>query len=275
MHLNLVRFGVVPQSFDDPITAFDEIPGTLNNDTWNWWLRFNIGIHYASVFNVVIRNYLLTYAYILQHTEAMTSQSDSTHEQAVLALAKQRPLLRARDLAENQLPTVVLSRLVTAGKLDRVTRGIYSLPGRALSEHRSLAEVALRVPRGVVCLLSALRVHGIGTQAPFEVWLAIPHRTPVPRIDQPAIHPVRMSGSALTEGIERILVDGVEVPVFNAAKTVADCFKYRNKIGLDVALEALRDGWTQRKLTMDALWHYATIDRVANVMRPYLESVTA
>ena len=84
-----------------------------------------------------------------------------------------------------------------------------------------------------------------------------------------------MSGPALTEGIDQILVDGVEVGVFNAAKTVADCFKYRNKIGLDVALEALRDGWIQRKLTMDGLWHYATIDRVANVMRPYLESVTA
>jgi len=205
----------------------------------------------------------------------MKSQSESTHEQAVLALAKQRQLLRARDLAEHQLPTVVLSRLVAAGKLERVTRGIYSLPDRALNEHRSLAEVALRVPRGVVCLLSALRVHGIGTQAPFEVWLAIPHGTPIPRIEKPAVHAVRMSGAALTEGIERILVDGVEVPVFNAAKTVADCFKYRNKIGLDVALEALRDGWTQRKLTMDRLWHYATIDRVANVMRPYLESVAA
>ena len=204
----------------------------------------------------------------------MKSHSDSTHEQAVLALARQRSLLRARDLAEHQLPTIVLSRLVTAGKLERVARGVYSLPGRRLSEHRSLAEVALRVPRGVVCLLSALRVHEIGTQAPFEVWLAIPHRAPVPRLDRPAVRAVRMSGSALSEGVERILVEGVEVPVFNAAKTVADCFKYRNKIGLDVALEALRDGWTQRKLTMDALWHYATIDRVANVMRPYLESVT-
>lgn len=205
----------------------------------------------------------------------MKSHPDSTHEQAVLALARKHSLLRARDLAEHQLPTVVLSRLVTAGKLERVARGLYSLPGRTLSEHRSLAEVALRVPRGVICLLSALRVHGIGTQAPFEVWLAIPHRAPVPRLDQPAVRVVRMSGSALTEGVERILVDGMEVPVFNVAKTVVDCFKYRNKIGLDVALEALRDGWTQRKLTMDALWHYATIDRVANVMRPYLESVTA
>jgi predicted transcriptional regulator of viral defense system len=204
----------------------------------------------------------------------MKSHSDSTHEQAVLALAKRHPLLRARDLAAQALPTVVLSRMVAAGKLERVARGVYSLPGRRLSEHRSLAEVALRVPRGVVCLLSALRVHGIGTQAPFEVWLAIPHRTPVPRLDQPAVHAVRMSGPALSEGIERIRVDGVDVPVFNAAKTVADCFKYRNKIGLDLALEALRDGWTQRKLTMDSLWRYATIDRVANVMRPYLESVT-
>jgi predicted transcriptional regulator of viral defense system len=205
----------------------------------------------------------------------MKSKLDSTHEQAVLVLASQHPLLRGRDLGDRQLPTVVLTRLVNAGKLERVARGVYSLPGRPLSEHRSLAEVALRVPRGVVCLLSALRVHGIGAQAPFEVWLAIPHHTPVPRLDQPAIRAVRMSGAALTEGVELVLVDGVEVPVFNAAKTVADCFKYRNKIGLDVALEALRDGWTQRKLSMDELWHYATIDRVANVMRPYLESVTA
>ena len=205
----------------------------------------------------------------------MRTHSDSTHEQAVLALAKKRPLLRARDLAQQALPTVVLSRLVSAGKLERIARGIYSLPGRTLSEHRSMAEVALRVPRGVVCLLSALRVHGIGTQAPFEVWLAIPHHTAVPRLDQPALRIIQMSGPALTEGIERMTVDGVKVPVFNAAKTVADCFKYRNKIGLDVALEALRDGWTQRKFTMDGLWHYATIDRVENVMRPYLESVTA
>lgn len=205
----------------------------------------------------------------------MTEGFNTTHEQAVLALAAHQPLLRARDLTEHALPTVTLSRLVAAGKLDRVARGVYSLPGRALSEHRSLAEVALRVPRGVVCLLSALRVHGIGAQAPFEVWLAIPPHTPTPRLDQPALRVVRMSGPALSEGVEPVEIDGVRVKVFNPAKTVADCFKFRNKIGLDVALEALRDGWAQRKLTMDALWHYAAVNRVANVMRPYLESVTA
>ena len=199
----------------------------------------------------------------------------TTLEQAVLALAKQRQLLRARDLAEHALPTVTLSRLVAAGRLERVGRGVYSLPGRTLSEHRSLAEAALRVPRGVVCLLSALRVHGIGTQAPFEVWMAIPHHSPTPRLDQPALRAIRMSGAALSEGIELVPIDGVNVPVFNPAKTVADCFKFRNKIGLDVALEALREGWSQRKLTVDSLRHFATIDRVANVVRPYLESVTA
>lgn len=203
----------------------------------------------------------------------MQEALNPSHEQAVLALAGQRVLLRARDLTEAALPTVMLTRLVASGKLKRVARGLYSLPGRALSEHRSLAEVALRVPRGVICLLSALRVHGIGTQAPFEVWLAIPHRTPTPRLEQPALRAVRMSGAAFNEGVEPIMIDGVTVSVFNAAKTVADCFKYRNKIGLDVALEALREAWSRRLVTMDDLWHYAAINRVANVMRPYLESV--
>lgn len=202
----------------------------------------------------------------------MTGQS-RTHEQAILKLARQHPLLRARDLDSQSIPTAVLSRLVSAGKLERVGRGVYSLPGRPITEFRSLAEVALRAPQGVICLLSALRVHGIGTQAPFEVWLAIPKNLPLPRFDHPALRPVRMSGPALTEGIEEHKIEGVAVRVFDPAKTVADCFKYRNKIGIDVALEALREGWSQEKFRMDDLWRYATIDRVANVMRPYLESV--
>ena len=207
--------------------------------------------------------------------KATTTQSQ---EQSVLRLARHRVLLRARDLAERSLPTVTLTRLVAAGKLDRVARGVYSLPDRTLHEHRSLAEVAIRVPRGVVCLLSALRVHDIGTQSPFEVWLAIPHRMAPPRLDHPKLRVVRMSGAALAQGIIRVSIDGVSVAVFNPAKTIADCFKYRNKIGLDVAIEALREGWRERKankVTMDRLWHYAAIDRVANVMRPYLEAIAA
>jgi predicted transcriptional regulator of viral defense system len=198
-----------------------------------------------------------------------------TAEQAALHLARDAGLLRARDLKALGLPTVVLTRLVAAGKIERIGRGLYSLANRPISANHSLAEVALRVPRGVVCLLSALRVHEIGTQAPFEVWLAIPPRMPAPRIDRPALRVIRMSGPAITEGVETIIVDAVPVPVFNAAKTIADCFKYRNKIGLDVALEALHDGWRQKRFTMDELSHYASVNRVSNVIRPYLESLVA
>lgn len=200
---------------------------------------------------------------------------DTTQAQQVLRLARRRKLLRARDVVHEGLPTIVLTRLVQAGKLVRVARGLYGPPGAETNEHRSLAEVSARVPKGVVCLLSALRVHGIGTQAPFEVWLAIPQRMVTPRLDQPSLRVVRMSDKALADGVIKITVDGVKVSVFNAAKTVADCFKFRNKIGLDVALEALRDGWAERKFTMDDLWRHATRDRVANVMRPYIEAITA
>lgn len=198
-----------------------------------------------------------------------------TNEQAVLQLAKEHPLLRARDLQKQGLPTVALTKLVSAGKLERIARGVYSLPDQFVSEHRSLAEAAIRVPRGIICLLSALRVHDIGTQAPFEVWMAIPNRMLPPRLDQPSLRIVRMSGKSLTDGIEKRTFDGVTVNVFNPAKTIADCFKFRNKIGLDVALEALREGWQSRKVTMDDVWKYATMNRVANVMRPYLEALTA
>lgn len=207
--------------------------------------------------------------------KASATATTTTYEQQVLRLARARTLLRARDVAQHGLPTIALTRLVQAGKLQRVARGLYGLPGAEISEHRSLAEVSARVPRGVVCLLSALRVHEIGTQAPHEVWIAIPPHMTSPRMDQPAIRVVRMSDAALTDGIDHLKIDGVNVPVFTAARTVVDCFRFRNKIGLDVALEALRDGWSQRKFTLDDLWRRATRGRVANVMRPYIEAITA
>jgi predicted transcriptional regulator of viral defense system len=206
---------------------------------------------------------------------ATNAASATTHEQQVLRLARTRKLLRARDVTEHGLPTIVLTRLVQAGKLERLARGLYGVPGAKTSEHRSLAEVAARVPKGVVCLLSALRLHEIGTQSPFEVWIASPQLMVTPRLDQPAIRVVRMSDVALADGVERRTIDGIKVPVFNAARTVVDCFRFRNKIGLDVALEALRDGWRQRKFTLDDLWRHAISGRVANVMRPYIEAITA
>lgn len=208
------------------------------------------------------------------NTQALR-KSHATQEQAVLQLLSQRGLLHTRDIAALGVPTVVLTRLTRAGKLERTGRGIYTLAGEQGSAQRSLAEVALRAPRAVICLLSALSVHEVGTQLPFQVWLALPSGTTPPRMDRP-LRIVRMSGDSLTEGVERILIDGVDVPVFNTAKTIADCFKFRNKVGMDVALEALREGWRARKttkVTMDALWRYATINRVAKIMQPYLEAM--
>lgn len=170
---------------------------------------------------------------------------------------------------------MLLSRLLAAGKLERVARGVYSLPGRALSEHRSLAEVALRVPRGVECLLSALRVHGIGTQAPLEVWMAIPHHSPTPRLDQPALRVVRMSGGGAGRWHRASPDRRRGCPRVQRGQDGGRLLQVPQQGRPGRCTEALHDGWSQHKLAMDALWHHARVDRVANVMRPYLESVAA
>jgi len=197
---------------------------------------------------------------------------DATTEKLV-DLARSRGLIRPRDLEPLQISRMSLTRAVRRGQLERVGRGLYGLPGRQVSAHGVLAEVARRVPKGVVCLLSALRFHGLTTQAPFEIWLAIDNKAIAPRLDYPPLRVVRYSGAALTEGGEEHVVDGVVVRVTGVAKSVADCFKYRNKIGLDVALEALREAWRKKRMTADDLWRYAKICRVANVMRPYLDGL--
>lgn len=192
----------------------------------------------------------------------------------ILTLARSKGVLRTRDVSAAGESRVTLAQLVRAGALSKLGRGLYALPDRPLSEHGALAEVAAKSGQGVVCLISALRLLELTTQQSSDIWLAIPHKAHPPKLTYPPLRVVHMSGDAMTAGIETVDVAGVSVRVFGVAKTVADCFKFRNKIGLDVALEALRDGWAQRKLSMDALWHYAEIDRVANVMRPYLESVS-
>ena len=198
---------------------------------------------------------------------------DSSHR-TILDLAAQRGLIRPRDLNERGLPTVALTRLVRQGLLQRVGRGLYAIPDRPVSEHGALAELARKHPQAIICLLSALRLHELTTQSPFEVWLAIPNKARSPKMDYPPLRIVRFSGAALAEGIEERVIDGVLVRVTNVARTVADCFKFRKKIGLDVALEALQEAWRAKRLSMDELWRYATLCRVANVMRPYMESLS-
>lgn len=196
-----------------------------------------------------------------------------TAAEKLIDLVRSQGLIRSRDLQSLGIPRISLTRAVRRGQLERLGRGLYGLPGREVSAHGSLAEVARRVPRGVVCLLSALRFHGLTTQAPFEVWLAIENKAMAPKLNYPPLRIVRFSGAALTDGIEEHVVDGVTVRITCVAKTVADCFKYRNKIGLDVALEALREAWREKRMTSDELWRYAQVCRVANVMRPYLDSL--
>jgi predicted transcriptional regulator of viral defense system len=203
----------------------------------------------------------------------MTTQTTRTDN--ILELVKKAGMLRPRDLDPYGIPRTYLSRLCTAGKLQRISRGLYVLPENIATEHHSLAEVGKRVPKGVVCLLSALRFHELTTQAPFEVWLAIGEKAWRPRMEYPPLRIVRFSSTTLRAGIEEHQIEGVTVQVYSPAKTVADCFKYRNKVGLDVAIEALRECWRSRRCTMDDLWHFAAICRVRNVMRPYLESIAA
>ena len=194
-------------------------------------------------------------------------------EKKVLDLASKRGILRPRDLQSKGLPTDYLWRLHQKEKLEKVGRGMYAIPGAGLGEHQTIVQAALRVPHGVVCLLSALRFHDLTTQSPFEIWMAIDGKARSPKEDIIPLRIVRFSGKALTAGVETHPIEGVKVKVYNPAKTVADCFKYRNKIGLDVAIEALRDCWRKKRATTDQLWYYAKVCRVGRVMRPYLESL--
>ncbi len=205
----------------------------------------------------------------MQHHSDMENST-----QAILKLASERGLIRTRDLMEYGLPRIGLTRLVRQGLLVRVARGLYAHTDRRVSEHSTLVEAIRKYPQGLVCLLSALRVHHLTTQSPFEIWLAIPNKARAPKLEYPPLRIVRFSALALKEGIEEHQIDGVTVRVTNIARTVIDCFKFRNKIGLDVAIEALHEAWQSKRVKMDDLWYFATICRVANVMRPYLESLS-
>nr|MBN2277234.1 transcriptional regulator [candidate division Zixibacteria bacterium] len=191
----------------------------------------------------------------------------------IIKIVKRLGIVRPRDMDEYDIHRKYIHMLYNQGVLNRIGRGLYTLPETEPSENRSIAEACKRVPSGIVCLLSALRFHDLTTQSPYEIWMAIDNKARSPKELGIPIRIARFSGKVLTSGIERHNIEGVTIRVYNPAKTVADCFKFRNKIGLDVALEALRDCHRARKCTMDDLWKYAKICRVANIMKPYLESL--
>jgi len=206
---------------------------------------------------------------MIRHMPAASTQ------QKALNLAARTQGVTTREIAAAGIHRQALTRLVEAGKLERVARGLYRLPEQAATEHHGLVLASIAMPQAMVCLLSALQFHQIDTQLPSQVWIAIDRRARQPSLTYPPLRVMRYSGESLTAGLETHRLEGRTVRVYSVAKTLADCFKYRNKIGLDVALEALRDAWRARRFSMDDLHRQAGICRVQRVMQPYLEALTA
>lgn len=198
-----------------------------------------------------------------------------TQTARILDLAREQQLLSAADVRARGWSPQLLLKLHQAGRLHRVGRGLYRLPDSEITAHHALAEVCRRVPKAVICLLSALQLHDVGTQLPREIWIALPEATHAPAFDYPPLRIVRLRGPAHSAGIDTVAEHGSKMRVYSVAKTVTDCFKFRHKIGLDVALEALKDGWRQRKFSIDDLTRFARINRVERVMQPYLETLVA
>ena len=197
----------------------------------------------------------------------------TTPKDRALRIIEKMGLVRPVDLEPHGVSRAQLHRLVERGLVERQARGVYTATRHAPTAQHTLAQVGKRVPAGVFCLLTALRFHGLTTQSPAEVWIALPEKARKPRLDYPRLRVARFSGSALTEGIERHRVEGVAIQVYSAAKTVADCFKYRNKVGIDVAVEALRDFTGRHRGGATELARFARICRVTRVMQPYLDAI--
>ncbi len=190
----------------------------------------------------------------------------------IIELAEKNTVLRPKDVEKYNIPRQYIYRLYKKGKLEKIGRGLYKIPDKELSEDIMLIETAKKVPNAVICLLSALRFHEMTSQNPFQIWIAIHHKDWTPAINIP-LKIIRMTGDSLKEGCEEHLIDNIKINIYSPAKTVADCFKFRNKIGLDVAIEALKEYKKQNKGTVDKLWEYSKINKVQNVIRPYIEAV--
>ena len=203
----------------------------------------------------------------------MVEPHKKLREQA-LDLVRARGIARARDFTEAGIPLVYLKRMISSGELVRLARGLYQEPGR-VGEHieHNLAEAARLVPNGTISLISALRHHGLTTQLPHAVWITIPHKARTPSANRLKLEVVRATGQSLTEGVELVSIEGVQVPVYNVAKTVADCFKYRRHVGEDVAVEALRDALRQKKVTISELIKFAAINRVTRLIGQYIKAM--
>ena len=182
---------------------------------------------------------------------------------------------RPRDLEQFGISFKRLQRLVSQGTVEKLGDGLYRLTEVEATELETIAMVASAVPSAIVCLLTALRVHEIGTQSPHEVWIALDRKSRKPRRVPTMLRIVRFSGAMLTYGVIKRPILGVPVSITSPARTVVDCFRYRNKVGIDVAMEALRDTVRARKATVDEIWRAAEVCRIGSIMKPYMEALSA
>ena len=208
---------------------------------------------------------------IMYHNISM--KTEINYKQKVLQMAREQGVVKISNLTREGITRATVSRLVSENKLEKLAPGLYCLPEAELSEKESLIIIASRVPQAVFCLLTALQIHELTTQLPRKIWIAMPRGSHTPKIEYPPVKMVQYSEDVYVEGVEIIESDNIKMKVYNPAKTIADCFKHRTKIGIDVAIEALKEAYSKNKVSMDELWHYAKVCRVANIMRPYLETI--
>lgn len=203
------------------------------------------------------------------------SLSPTTQRETACALLGEKRLVRMREFRDAGVGAETVARLVRDGAVERIARGLYQLSDATPDPRHNLAEASALVPKGVICLTSALQFHELTLQMPSALWMAIDRSGWKPIVRYPPIRFVRFGTTSMSEGVERHEIDGVAVPIFGPSKTIVDCFRYRNKIGLDIALESLREGLRAKRVTPDQLWKFARSARVWTVMRPYVEAMVA
>lgn len=197
----------------------------------------------------------------------------SASKRALKWINQQGGMVRSKDAIASGIYARTLTQLEQEGKLEKIARGIYRIKGNRRISNPDLVTVALTIPKGVICLISALAFHKLTTQIPHKVYVALPEISRSPKLEYPPVAIHRFRGKAFQEGIDVILIDGVQVKIYNPEKTLADCFKFRNKIGMDVVLEALKFYRSQKKFDINAIMRYAKICRVENQMKPYIEAI--
>ena len=219
---------------------------------------------------IISMQYAVNYLYL---TTYCTIEDNVNRKLQIQQLADSSGIIRAKDVEAAGISRNYLYEMHKDGLLEKISTGLYTLPNAPVTENSAMVEIAKKMPQAVVCLISALIYHGLTTQLSPDIWLTVPKSSRKPKIKYPPFNLTYVSNPAYSFGIQECIINGVQVKIYSPAKTVADCFKFRSKVGLDVAIEALRNARRSRKATMDELMEAAKVDRVLKIMSPYMEAI--